>query len=236
MTRTLAVFGAGPALGLSVARRFGKEGYRVALVARDRAKLDRLEAELRTDGLTAATATADLADEAQLRSAVAAVTDTFGTPDVVLYAPGDVSRLPVSALDLGSEELRTWLPLHLLSPVALIQAVLPGMLARGSGAVLVAQGASAREPMSALASVGAPQAGLLNYLHALAAEVGPRGVYIGTLLIGALIERSAAAELWDGGHFETVEAGEVPRIEPDALAERYWEMVRDRALVEQSAP
>lgn len=236
MSGTLAVFGAGPGLGLSVARRFGKEGYRVALVARDRAKLDRLEVELRADGVSVTGLTAELTDLARLRATAAEVTDRFGPPDVVLYAPGDVSRLPVGVLDLDAEELATWLPLHLLAPVALVRAVLPGMLARGSGAVLVAQGIGARVSMPALASVSTAQAGLLNYLHALAAEVGPRGVYVGSLLIGALIERSAAAELWDAGHFDGVEGGPVPRVDPDVLAERYWEMVRDRELVELVGP
>lgn len=43
---------------------------------------------------------------------------------------------------------------------------------------------------------------------------------------------SAAAELWDNGHFDGVQSGAIPRVEPDVLAERYWEMVRDRDLHE----
>jgi len=233
MTRTLAVFGAGPALGLATARRFGAEGYRIALVARDRAKLDDLEKDLVERGIEAYGVTADLADTGAARAAAAAITGRFGTPDVLLYSPGDVSRLPVGALDLDAEELLTWLPLHLLTPIALVRSVLPDMLARGSGALLFAQGASARVPMPALGSVGVAQSGLLNYLHALAAEVGPRGIYVGTLLIGALIERSAAAGLWERGGFDTVVAGPLPRIDPDTLAQRYWELVRDRPGVEE---
>jgi short-subunit dehydrogenase len=233
MTRTLAVFGAGPALGLATARRFGAEGYRIALVARDPAKLDHLARDLAGRGVEAFTTTADLADPAAVRVASAAVTERFGPPDVLLYSPGDVSRLPVGALELDAEELLTWLPLNLLTPIALVRSVLPGMLARGSGALLFAQGASARVPMPALSSSGVAQAGLLNYLHALAAEVGPRGVYVGTLLIGALIERSAAAALWDGGRFADVEVGALPRVDPDELARRYWELVRDRPGVEE---
>jgi hypothetical protein len=43
---------------------------------------------------------------------------------------------------------------------------------------------------------------------------------------------SAAAELWDNGHFDGVQSAAIPRVEPDVLAERYWEMVRDRDLHE----
>ncbi|HTF55112.1 MAG TPA: SDR family oxidoreductase [Pseudonocardia sp.] len=228
MTPTLAVFGAGPALGLSVARRFGSEGYQVALVARDRTKLDRLEEALRAERVSAYSVTTDLTDLVQVRAAAAAIADRFGTPDVVLYAPGDTSRLPVGTLELNVEELQTWLPLHLYSPIALANAMLPGMLERGSGALLYALGASARQVMPPLASVGVPQAGLLSYLNGLAAEVAGRGVFVGSMLIGALIEHSAASALWDTGHFDGVQSGAIPRVEPDVLAARYWEMVRDR--------
>lgn len=40
MSKTLAIFGAGPVLGRSLARRFGREGFWVALIARTRPKLD----------------------------------------------------------------------------------------------------------------------------------------------------------------------------------------------------
>ena len=151
---------------------------------------------------------------------------------MVLYSPGDVSRLPVPALALTPAELRTWLPLHLLSPVALVQAVLPGMLDRGSGSLLFALGNTARHPAAPLASVNTPQAGLLNYLHGLAETTASRGVYVGALLIGTLIEGSAAAKLFDAGHFASVEPGAVPRIDPGALAERLWDMAATREVVE----
>jgi len=151
---------------------------------------------------------------------------------VVLYSPGDVSRLPVPALALTPTELRTWLPLHLLSPVALAQAMLPGMLDRGSGSLLFALGNTARHPAAPLASVNTPQAGLLNYLHGLSQAAAPRGVYVGALLIGTLIEGSAAAKLFDAGHFASVEPGAVPRVEPGVLAERLWEMTATKEAVE----
>jgi hypothetical protein len=61
-------------------------------------------------------------------------------------------------------------------------------------------------------------------------------VRIGSLLIGGLIERSAAAELFDAGRFADVEDGELPRMHPDTLADRYWALAQDDAPVEQQAP
>ncbi|MEV4229069.1 SDR family NAD(P)-dependent oxidoreductase, partial [Streptomyces bobili] len=47
----IAVIGAGPGLGLSIARRFGKEGFQVALVSRTQDKLDALAARLAEEGI-----------------------------------------------------------------------------------------------------------------------------------------------------------------------------------------
>lgn len=237
---TLAVFGAGPALGLSVAQRFGREGYDVTLVGRNPDTLKPLADDLRGASVEVTEVIADLEDRAQVRDAVA----TIGTPDVVLYSPGDVRRLPVAPLALDAEVLETWLPLNLLSPVALVHALLPGMLERGSGTLLFAQGSSVRAPDKALASVGAAQAALLHYLHTLAATVGPRGIDVHSLLIGSLIERSAVAALVDSSRFEEQLTPELasqltltapPRVHPDVLAERYWQLTGHFGEVEAAA-
>jgi NAD(P)-dependent dehydrogenase (short-subunit alcohol dehydrogenase family) len=233
---TIAIFGAGPGLGLSVASRFIKEGYDVALVARDPVKLERLVAAVDNGGGTIGAFVAELTERAQVRAAADAIIRRFGVPDVVLYAPADVSHLPVSAVQLDADELERWIPLRLLSPVALVHAVLPGMVRRGSGALLFALGAGARERTAELASSNIPQAGLLNYVHSLATETTPQGVYCHALLISALIDRSAAQELFDSGHFADVHSGPIPRIDPDELAERCWKMIAQHGPVEADAP
>ena len=50
--KTIAVFGAGPGLGRGIARRFGREGYQVALVGRRQEALDEIAGELRDDGVS----------------------------------------------------------------------------------------------------------------------------------------------------------------------------------------
>jgi NAD(P)-dependent dehydrogenase (short-subunit alcohol dehydrogenase family) len=58
----IAIVGAGPGLGLSIARRFGREGFTVALISRSAANLDRLAAELADSGIQAAGFPADVRD------------------------------------------------------------------------------------------------------------------------------------------------------------------------------
>ncbi|MCX4095278.1 SDR family NAD(P)-dependent oxidoreductase [Nocardia sp. alder85J] len=231
----LALFGAGPALGLSVARRFGRAGFAVTLIARNKGTLEQLRDTLIAEGVTADVLYADLVEDAQLDAAIAELRVRHGVPDVVLYGPGDVARLPVDALSLDVDTLRTWLPLHLLAPVRIVHALLPGMVERGSGAVLIAQGISVRDPQAALASVSVPSSGLLNYLHSIDEQVRERGVRVGSLLISRLIERSAAQILFDSGHFASVEQNELPRVHPDELAEEFFAMATTNAEVGRAA-
>lgn len=169
---------AGPALGLSTAKRFARRGHAVHPVGRNPATLTTLTTQLEADGAAVDATTADLGDPVQVRTAARRIQASSGTPDVVLYSPGDVSRLPVSARALDADALHTWRPLNLLSPVALAHTLVPDMIQRGSGAFIVAQGTAVHDVQSALASSSAAQAGLLNYLYAPSAEVAGDGIRV----------------------------------------------------------
>ncbi|MDT7751156.1 MAG: hypothetical protein QOD96_4818, partial [Pseudonocardiales bacterium] len=64
------IIGAGPGIGLAVARRFAREGLPVALVARTRATVDAVAAAVATAGVRVVALTADVTDEAALRAAL----------------------------------------------------------------------------------------------------------------------------------------------------------------------
>ena len=229
------IFGAGPALGLSTARRFARAGHTVALVGRNAATLDPLAADLAADGGDVLTAVTDLADPAAALGALAEVESRVGLPDAIVYGPGGVERLPVGALALDADVLDTWLPLHLRTPLALAHATVPRMAERGSGAFVAVQGSAVRTVTPALASVAVAQSGLLSYLLALAAEVAPRGVHVASLQVGGLIEGSAAARLFDAGHFRDVGTSALRRIDPDDLAEQVWRITHGGDRVEYAA-
>lgn len=228
---TIAIFGAGPSLGLAVARNFGHEGFRVALVARTADRLNDMAAELGREGIEAAGFAADLSDPASALAAADAIEDRFGPVDVIEYSPTPAENSPRALpSQIDAATLAPLLGKHLSTPLAIVQRVLPGMLERGNGALLFALGSSAKYPMPRLASGGMIGAALRSYVHALHAELAPRGVYAGTLLIGALISGSAAhrnAAAWSAD----TGAGELPVVTAGELAERYWSLYvkRDRA-------
>ena len=232
--KTVAIFGAGPALGLSVARRFATEGHRVALVARRQENLDALVADL--PGVETATFTADLLDRDRLTTTVAAINARFGHIDVAVYSPNGLDQERVGILDVDADALPGQLDLLLLTPIALTQLLLPGMRERGEGSLLFASGTSAVEPTPQLANIGIALAGMRNYVHNLHQTLAADGVYAGVVPIGGLIRRSAVEALLatqagtDQFADFTTDELRFDLLDPDAIADVFWNLhtKRDR--------
>jgi NADP-dependent 3-hydroxy acid dehydrogenase YdfG len=84
---TIAVLGAGPSLGLSIARRFGSHDFAVGLVARSVERLDYLVRTLRNHGIQAAGFAADVTDRPSLVAALGQIEEQVGPIDVLEYSP-----------------------------------------------------------------------------------------------------------------------------------------------------
>jgi short-subunit dehydrogenase len=128
------------------------------------------------------------------------------------------------------------MPLVFYSLLALVQQFLPHMIEQRSGAILTAQGASTVHGLPHMSGPGPAQAAQHNYLQSLQAEVADKGVYVGMLYIGALIENSAF-------HTQTEEAKAAgagrdwgPTVNPAHLAEMLWNMHSSREESEAKYP
>ena len=234
MSKTIAIFGAGSGLGTSVARRFGAEGYRVALVARRLEPLERLTDALTAEGIEAAPFTADLADEDAAVAVLDAIRERLGRIDVLYYAPVSIETGFIPARELRAGALRDLLQLYVLTPVELVHAVLPEMLERGDGAILVGHGHTAIAPRAHMSGVGPAMAAMRNYLHSLHDELAGSGIYVGTLAITAMIARSAAHSALTSGTIDL--PPDLPVVDPDELADRLWELATERDEVELVHP
>lgn len=213
---TIAVVGAGPQLGHAIGRRFAAAGYDVALIARTREKLEPVAASLAAEGVRAEVFPADVTDRPALHAALDAVAERLGPIDVLEYypapTPADLRSAPiVGALDLTVEAVLAQLDLYLLGGVAAIQHVLPGMLERGSGTILVTSGAGSG-PLIAphVANIQVATGGLRNYLLNLHAALAGTGVYAAHVAIAAFIGQ--------GG----------PVSQPAAIADAYWRLHHER--------
>ena len=136
----IAIIGAGPGLGAAVARRFGREGFSVALISRDQSKLDAMVAELQADGVTASGYAADVREPAQLESALASAAAELGPITALQYSPLPSRDYLKPVLDLTPELALEALQFSALGLIHAVRAVLPAMREVGDGSIILING------------------------------------------------------------------------------------------------
>ena len=200
---SIVIIGAGPNLGQAVARRFGQEGLAVGLISRNAEKLDQLVSDLRAEGLTASSASADIRDAAALQAAIRQLADELGPIEVLEYSPLPAKEFMKPILQTSVDDVRGPLEFSVLGAVAAATAVLDGMLERGSGTILFTTGGAAINPYPLRAGVGISFAGEVAYARMLHDEVKDRGVHVAHTAISGRIAPGADHE-------------------PDDIAELLW--------------
>ncbi|CDX51629.1 conserved exported hypothetical protein [Mesorhizobium plurifarium] len=232
--KTIAIFGAGTGLGASLATRFGREGYSIALVARRPAPLEERVAELASAGIEAAAFPADLTDLDGIPALVRSIEERFGSIEKAVFCPVPSELGFIPAVELNASRLQPMADIFTFSPIEVSHAVLPGMLARGDGAIVIVGGLTTVVTIPGMSGVGPMMAATRNYVLTLNAEVAQKGVYAGTMNIGAFIDRSAGMRAAMAGGKEL--DSRLPVIDPDEIADEIWSLVTTRDRVEAILP
>lgn len=184
----LVVVGAGPGVGASVARRFGREGYDVALVARSEERLTALGEALEAEGITAGWSALDITDADALRAAVERFGSHAGHLDVLHFNPSAFTHK--DPLTLSPDELLADVRLGVAPLLTLVQAARPFL---GVGGRVVTTGSMAADsPWNEAASLGVQKAGLRNLVSSVDATLRNDGVRAVTLTVEGTLERGTA--------------------------------------------
>jgi NADP-dependent 3-hydroxy acid dehydrogenase YdfG len=170
------VTGASSGIGAATARAASRAGARVVLLARREDRVRRLAAEL-GDALPIR---CDVTDAGQVRAAVAATMDAFGSIDVLVNNAGQGLQAPVDEIDPG--DFRAILDLNVVAPLLTMQAVLPAMRAQGAGSIVnVSSGTTFANVPGTGAYVASKVA--LERLSAIArAELADAGIAVSTVI------------------------------------------------------
>lgn len=181
----VVVVGAGPGVGWSVARRFGRDGFDAALLSRGEQQLAGLADSLRESGVAATWAAVDLTDAGATGEAVERL--TAGRYVGVLHFNPSAYR-PRNPLQLTAAELAQDVTLGVGALLTAVQAARPRM--RAGSRVTATGSAAADRPSPQAASLGVQKAGLRNLVLSLDATLAPDGIRAVSVTVDGLLDPS----------------------------------------------
>ncbi len=176
--KTLVIIGAGKGLGLSLAKRFGKEDFQIALISRNAEKLQGLVDELKGNNVEASYFVADIYKKEQIEKAIGDIKEKYGQIDVLEFSPTPGNYPPTSVLELTAENARDTFEGYVASAINTVNAVLPDMLMREAGALMFTTGLSAMYPIPMMGNMGIALSGLRNYVANLHTALAPKGIHV----------------------------------------------------------
>lgn len=181
--KILLIVGAGPGISLNTARKFGKEGFKVALISRSMEALQKYEHELKNDGIEAKGFPGDVSSLTTLKTAIESVIKTFGKIDVFLY--NAASGRPGKPTTLSAEQLVEDFKISVAGALTSVKEVIPYMQ---NGTILFTGGGLALHPYADFASLAIGKAGIRNLAYSLHQELSSKGFYVGTLTIKGFVQ------------------------------------------------
>ncbi|MFJ8141422.1 SDR family NAD(P)-dependent oxidoreductase [Streptomyces sp. NPDC096013] len=208
---TIAIVGAGPQLGLAIARTYGTHGYNVALTARNRARLEDLVGELTAEGISADAFPADVLDRAALTQALKDAAAHFGGIDVLEYSPvAGLQTVMTTPAATEPADVQHEMDFQLYGAIAATRAVLPAMREAGAGTLLFTTGAGSVDPVPQVANVNAAAAALRNWVINLHKELDGTGVQAAHVAIDVSIGTPAIPGF--------------PAAQPEEISPVYWDL------------
>lgn len=182
--------GIGAAIAAAFAERHGADA-RLALVSRSADKLAAVADACRPHGADARAFPCDVTDDAAVERMAAAVDAWGGAPDVLVNNAGQF--VPGGFLETTPDALREQIEVNAVSAFLVTRAFLPGMLARGSGRVLMMGSVASVRGYPGGMAYGVAKHALLGLARSLREETKGTGIGVTTLLPGATLTPS-----WDG--------------------------------------
>lgn len=173
--KTALITGAGRGIGAATAIALARHGAAVAVAARRQTDADAIAALIVAEGGQALPLACDVADQAAVDATVAAVTDAWGGLDVLVSNAGAIQPIAPLAEAPAGDWLHT-IEVNLVGAFYCLRAVLPSMVARGSGVVIHLSSGAAHKPLEGWSAYCASKAGLAMLTRSLHEEYAEQGI------------------------------------------------------------
>lgn len=170
------VTGASTGIGRALALRLAAEGCSVAASARGADALEALEREAESLPGRIVAVPLDVTDAAAIAEARDRIVAELGLPDLCVLNAG--TYIPVDAKTLDAGDFQLQFDLNVMGTVKMLEAVIPGMVARKSGRIAVVSSISGYRGLRTASAYGATKAALINMCEALRMELGDAGIVV----------------------------------------------------------
>lgn len=220
MAKTIVVCGHGPGISEAVARRFGKEGYSVALVARNRDRVTAAAKSLTDAGIKAQAFACDLSDADAVRKMVGEVRGALGPIGVIHYnayggGAGDLTKATPAELRAVFDIAVTGLLVTVQESLADLRAEKGAVLVTGGGFAFYDPNVDAMATQFGAMGLAIGKAAQHKAVGLLAKKLGPDGIYVGEVIVMGMVKGTA----FDSGN-ATLEAADI--------AQRFWALAQER--------
>lgn len=204
MKKLITIIGAGPGISQGVAEKFGKENFKIALIARTESKLQKQVKELEQLGIEAIYAVADVGNEDSLKNALLQIKEKEGHAEVILYNAAAVSVMDI--LEQNWETIKSEMDVNVGGYFNLMKMVLPFCLKENKGKLFVTNGGFALGGDSQWTSLSVGKAALRNLVQAFQKKAVETNVHIAQLTVCGFVN------------------SEDEKYSPKAIAEQYWKL------------
>jgi len=213
--RVAAVLGVGPGIGTAVARRFGREGFAVAVMARSAEALAAARAAAAETGGRSVAIQTDATDPASVATAFEHVRSELGPAEVLIYNAGAFHIAGI--LDIAPDLFEQSWKANCFGAFLAAQQVLSDMVQRRRGTIIFTGATASLRGSANFACLAVGKFGLRALAQSMAREFGPQGIHVAHVVIDGPVDTPRVRGLMPNRPVDTL-------LAPDEIAETYWQL------------